>query len=102
MTLPTPPQPNLVVRIIPIHPSRLGLLCNGREVYSGAVEAGQVLKFECAGVYEVSLDDAGATNISINGERIYLGRPGQSITGRHVSAANYRDYVDPPPGSSLQ
>ncbi len=94
------PQPNLVVRIIPLQPSRLGLLCNGREVYSGAVEAGQVLKFECAGVYEVSMDDAGAMNVSANGERIYLGRPGQSITGRHVSAANYLDYVNPPPGSS--
>ena len=88
------------MRVIPLQPSRLGLLCNGKEIYSGNLQAGQVIKFECAGVYEVSMDDAGAMNLSVNGERIYLGRQGQSISGRHVSAANYLDYVNPPLGPS--
>ena len=82
--------------MIPLQQVRFGLRCNGQESYSGLLETGKPLNFNCAGVYEVSIEDAGAVNLSVNGERIYLGRPGQSIAGRHVSAANYPDFLKPP------
>lgn len=88
---------DLVLRVIPFQPVRFSLLCGGNVLYSGHLAAGNPLRFQCAGVYVVTLDDAGAVSMSVNGERIYLGRPGQSIAGRHVSAGNYLDFVRPPP-----
>lgn len=92
----TAAQETLILRVIPFQPVRFGLLCGGKEMHSGNLAPGTPMKFECAGTFEVTLDDAGAVSMSVNGERIYLGRPGQSIAGRHVSAQNYLDFVKPP------
>lgn len=90
------PGEDLILRVIPFQPVRFSLMCGGKELFSGNLSVGSPLRFQCPGVYEVSLDDAGAVSLSVNGERIYLGRPGQSIAGRHVSAANYLDFARPP------
>jgi cytoskeletal protein RodZ len=86
----------MTLRVVPLASARFGLLCNGKEAFSGTLEPGHAQSFTCAGVYEISLDDAGAVNLSIDGDRIYVGRKGQSIAGRHVSRANLPDFLDPP------
>ena len=96
---PLPGAAPLVMRVVPLKEVRFDVLCDGRPAHSGLLEAARVVKFECPGVLEISLGDAGAVNLTVNGERIYLGRPGQSVSGRHVSAANYLDYATPPPGA---
>jgi cytoskeletal protein RodZ len=93
---------NLTLRVISFHSVRFELLCSGKPLHSGALAVGAPLTFDCQGVYEVSLEDAGAVSMSINGERIYLGRPGQAIMGRHVSAANYQDFVNAPSEAAPQ
>jgi cytoskeleton protein RodZ len=87
---------DLSLRVVPLAVVRFGLLCDGKDLFSGTLEVGRTLTFTCAGVYEVSVEDAGAVNLSVGGDRIYIGRPGQSIAGRHVSRANLPDFLNPP------
>ena len=82
--------------MIPFHAIRFDLLCNGTSIHSGFLAVGVPVSFECSGVFEVSLEDAGAVSMTVNGDRIYLGRPGQPLAGRHISAANYRDFTNAP------
>ena len=91
----------MVLRASAVQTVPFGLLCDGRELFSGALEAGRLVRFDCTGVYEVALGDAGAVSVTINGERVYLGRSGQSVAGRHVSLANLSDYTTPPPSETL-
>jgi len=86
----------MTLRVVPLAAVKLELLCDGKQTFSGGVTVGHPLNFSCAGVYEISVEDAGAVNLSIDGERIYVGRAGQSIAGRHVSRANLPDFVNPP------
>ena len=86
----------LSLRVIPFHAIRFDLLCNGTSIHSGFLAVGVPVSFECSGVFEVSLEDAGAVSMTVNGDRIYLGRPGQPLAGRHISAANYRDFTNAP------
>ena len=89
------PEGNLIMRVVPLQTAGLQLQCDGKQIFSGELQAGRAFRFDCPGVYEISMEDAGAVNLSINGERIYLGRPGQTIAGRHISAANYVDFLTP-------
>ena len=91
-----PPGTEMILRVVPLAAAKLGLLCDGKEIYSGTIEPGRPLSFTCARVYEITVEDAGAVNLSIDGERIYVGRPGQSSAGRHVSRANLPDFLNPP------
>lgn len=86
----------MALRVVPLQTVKFGLLCDGKEAYSGTLEPGRPQTFTCAGVYEITVEDAGAVNLSVNGDRIYVGRPGQSIAGRHVSRANLPDFLNPP------
>ena len=90
------PGKEITLLVIPLEPTAMQVLCAGREVFSGEIQTGKPLSLRCAGVFEIAMDDAGAANFSVNGERVYLGRKGQSIRGRHVSAANFTDYTQPP------
>jgi cytoskeletal protein RodZ len=113
---PVPPRPDqtrdtrraaptggpIALRVIPFHPVRFELMCSGKPLHSGVLAVGVPLSFECQGVYEVSLEDAGAVSMSVNGERIYLGRPGQPVAGRHVSSSNYQDYLNAPSEAAPQ
>lgn len=92
------PDAALTLLVMPFEKTRLGLLCNGKEAFSGKLEPGRPMRFNCSGVFEISTDDAGASNFSLNGERMYLGRRGQAIAGRHLSAANFADFTQPPAG----
>lgn len=86
----------MTLRAVPLQSVKFGLLCDGKEAFSGTLEPGRSLSFTCAGVYDITVEDAGAVNLSIDGERIYVGRRGQSIAGRHVSRANLPDFLNPP------
>lgn len=109
----TPPQPppaatpsstasqaastKLILRAIAATPTHIALSCASQSVYDGTPAAGQVLNFTCDGVFEISLADAGAIALAVNGERIYVGRPGQPVAGRFITAANIADYTNAPP-----
>ena len=86
----------MALRVVPLQPVRFELRCDGKEAFSGTLEPGRPQSFTCTGVYEITVEDAGAVNLSVNGDRIYVGRPGQSIAGRHVSRANLPDFLNPP------
>jgi len=86
----------MTLRAVPLQSVKFGLLCDGKEMFSGTLEPGRALSFTCTGVYEITTEDAGAVNLSIDGDRIYVGRRGQSIAGRHVSRANLPDFLNPP------
>ena len=86
----------MTLRVVPLQSVKFGLRCDGKEVFAGTLEPGHPQNFACAGVYEVTVEDAGAVNLSIDGDRIYVGRRGQSIVGRHVSRANLPDFLNPP------
>lgn len=90
----------LTLLIVPSEKTRMTLSCNGAEIYTGTIEPGRTLTQKCQGVFEISMDDAGAANFSLNGERIYLGRPHQAIAGRHLSADNYIEFIQPPGGGA--
>ena len=62
-----------------------------------SVDSGATWSFSIAVRSEVELDKP---VLGVRGERVYLGRPGQSIAGRHVSAENYLDFLSPPPAAA--
>ena len=96
------PQGALTLFITPLGRTKLKLACNSKETYAGVIEPGRSLTQKCEGVFEVSIDDAGAANFFLNGERVYLGRPRQAVAGRHISAANYVEFTQPPGGGATK
>jgi hypothetical protein len=90
----------LILRAAASRPVSFRLSCDRVETFAGVLEPGALLTRECAGVFEVHAGDAGAVNVSVNGERLTLGRPGRPIAGRHISLANLADFSSAPPAAA--
>lgn len=64
-------------------PADLKVLSDGRTIYDGHVEAGNVMRFEAANSLEITSSDSGALLLELNGQTVApLGLPGQPASVR--------------------
>jgi len=74
-----PAHPALELKIKPGKSTDLKVVADGRAVYDGHVEAGNVMRFEAKDSLEISAADSGSLLLELNGQKFPpIGIPGQS------------------------
>ena len=74
----SPAAPLLQLKIEAGKPADLKVISDGRSVFDGHVDAGNVMRFEAKDILEVSSSDSSAVLLELNGQTVApLGLPGQ-------------------------
>jgi cytoskeleton protein RodZ len=80
-TPPPPPSTTLQLKIEAGKPADLKVVADGRTVYDGHVEAGNVMRFDAQDALEITSSDSSALLLDLNGQTVPpIGLPGQSGT----------------------